>query len=160
MSMIGSLLAVPQAELDELYDNPKTITSVLYGSRSDEAADLDKTWHAIHFMLTGEQYEGTPPLCNAIFGMQPIGEEDVGYGPALGTPADIVQRIAVKLSAISDPDFCARFDSDALMQADIYPQIWDDEEILNDYILPNFKALRNFYMKAAENNYAVITFIN
>ncbi len=68
MSMIGILLAVPQAALNELYDYPKTITSALYGSRSDETADLNKTWHAIHFMLTGEQYEGTPPLCNAIFG--------------------------------------------------------------------------------------------
>lgn len=161
MSMIGNLLAVPQGELDELFADPEAVSSVLYEKCSEEVVDLDKAWHAIHFMLTGQQYGGTPPLSNAVFGVEPIGEEDVGYGPALGTSADVAKQIATALSAISDQEFAARFDPEALNSAGIYPQIWDEgAEVLNDYIMPNFLALRGFYQKAAENGLAVITFIN
>lgn len=83
MSMIGNLLAISQTELDELYDKPETITKVLYEDYYDRVVDLDKTWQAIHFMLNGEPYGGDSLLSHLIFGIKPIGKEDVGYGAAL-----------------------------------------------------------------------------
>ncbi len=160
MSMIGNLLAVTQKELDSLNDNPESISEVLYETREDDVIDLDKSWQVIHFILTGSPYGGNPPICNAIFGLQPIGEEDVGYGPAMGTPSEVVSKISAALSDISENEFCKMFNPESIAKADIYPQIWSEDGILNDYIVPNFNELKAFYSEAAANNLAVITFIN
>lgn len=151
---------LPQNELDALFNKPEKISSVLYEERSEDVLDLDKAWHAIHFMLTGEVYEGEPPLSHAIFGIDPIGDEDVGYGPARGTSLEMVKEINAALLEISEKEFCSKFDADALLKADIYPQIWIEEAVLEDYLLPNFSELKKFYSDAAESNCAVITFIN
>ncbi|SFZ70774.1 YfbM family protein [Chitinimonas taiwanensis] len=160
MSMIGNFLAVPQEELSALFDTPENIGSTLYEKHSDNVVDLDKAWHAIHFVLTGEQYGGAPPLANAVFGEAPIGEEDVGYGPALGTQAESVKQIAEAICAIEENDFRKRIDIPALSEAEIYPSIWDEGPEAADYITDYFKELQSFYKDAAQNNMAVITFIN
>ena len=160
MSMIGNFLAVPQEELAALFDAPEQVGPTLYEKHADKVIDLDKAWHAIHFVLTGEQYGGEPPLANAVFGEAPIGEEDVGYGPALGTQADNVKRIAEAICSISESDFRKKIDVRALSDADIYPSIWDEGPEAVDYITDYFKELQSFYKGAAQNGSAVITFIN
>ena len=158
--MIGNLLAVTQEELDSLYENPESISEILYETHQDDVVDLDKSWQVIHFMLTGFPYEGMPPLCHAIFGQEPIGEEDVGYGPALGTSSKVVSAISDALSKISEDEFCKMFNPESIAKADIYPQIWSEDGILEEYIVPKFRELKSFYAEAAANNHAVITFIN
>lgn len=160
MSMIGNLLAVPQEKLDELYEHPESVSKVLYEVYEDDVVDLDKSWQVIHFVLTGSAYEGTPPLCHAIFGQLPIGEEEVGYGPALGTRYQLVSEISSALSNISEDEFCNRFNPESIAKADIYPPVWSEPGVLNDYVLPNFRTLKRFYSEAAANRHAVITFIS
>ncbi len=160
MSMIGNFLAVPPEELNALFDAPENIGPTLYEKRSDDVVDLDKSWHAIHFVLTGEQYGGIPPLSNAVFGEAPIGEEDVGYGPALGTQSESVKRIAEAICSIGEEEFRKRINVQALSEADIYPSIWDEGPEAADYITDYFKELQSFYKDAAQNNMAVITFIS
>lgn len=160
MSMIGNYLEIDDQKLASLYENPETISSVLYEEYSEQVIDIDKSWHGIHFLLTGEQYGGQPPLSNVVFGVTPIGEEDVGYGPAMGTPASTVKAIAEALSAVTDDEFRSKFDMAALNAADVYPQIWNEGQEALEYLATYFRELRDFYMKAAENGNAVITFIN
>jgi hypothetical protein len=160
MSMIGNYLEIDEQKLASLYENPETISSVLYEEYSEQILDIDKSWHGIHFLLTGAQYGGQPPLSNVVFGVMPIGAEDVGYGPAMGTPASTVNAIAEALSAITDDEFRSKFDIAALGAADIYPQIWNEGQEALEYLVANFRELRDFYMKAAGNGNAVITFIN
>jgi hypothetical protein len=42
--------------------------------------EVDKAWHAIHFSLTGDPFEGRIPLNFLVTGGRSIGE-DLGYGP-------------------------------------------------------------------------------
>ena len=160
MSMIGNLLAIDDEELASLYVDPETVSDVLYEKYSEQVFDIDKSWHGIHFLLTGEQYGGEPPLAHVVFGVSPIGEEDVGYGPAMGTTAHSVFEIAEALAAVSDEDFRERYDESALNAADIYPQIWGEEEDALEYLFGYFKLLQEFYSTAAKDGKAVITFIN
>ncbi len=160
MSMIGNLLSVTEDELNRLYEAPESISDFIYESRRNDVIDLDKAWHVIHFMLTGSEDEGAPPLCHAIFGQKEIGEEDFGYGPALGTTSQMVLEISNALSSISEEEFCKMFNLKDIMNADIYPEFLSEDGILNDYILPSFRILKSFYLQAAADNNAVITFIS
>src|SRR6188768_3658450 len=85
MSMIGYFLALKPEQFDELVRDPATVTSFLSQAVQDQDEfgadflDIDKSWHAIHFLLTGEGGEG--PLAWAVFAPMLIGE-DLGRGPA------------------------------------------------------------------------------
>ena len=160
MSMIGNFLAVTQEELEELYSSPNKLLVFLYEESPNDILDVDKAWHAIHYTLTGETYGGDVPLANVVFGINPIGEEDVGYGPALGTDTLTVKEIANALDKITDTDFKHKFNAKALASAEIYPQIWDEGDAALDYVVTYFNELREFYRQAAEKDLAIITFIN
>jgi len=160
MSMIGSFLAIPQAELDALYVNPESVPTILYETHKSEIVNIDKAWHGIHFMLTGEQYGGNGPLAKVIMGGVPIGEEDVGYGPARGMSASEVKEVAAALSGVSEEMFRAKFNQAAMNDADIYPQIWDESNEALDYIAENFCEAKRFYEAAASDGMAVILFVN
>lgn len=158
--MIGNLLAVPQSELDALRASPETVPTYLYETRVDDTVRLDKAWHGIHFMLTGESYGGEGPIARAVLGGVSIGDEDVGYGPARGLSAAQVSEVAVALSQVSEADFRGRFDAAALDAAQIYPQIWDEGDEALDYLTHYFLEVKRFYAAAAQNDSAVILFIN
>jgi hypothetical protein len=160
MSMIGNLLALPQAELDALHAGHIPVSTYLYETRTDDIVDLDKAWNGIHFMLTGEMWGGTGPLANVILGGVPIGEEDVGYGPARSLTAAQASEVAQALAGISAADFRARFDAAALAEAEVYPQIWEEGDDALDYVADYFEEARHFYQTAAEQGLAVIQFIN
>lgn len=160
MSMIGNFLALTQSELDALYANPESVPSVIYDTRASEIVDVDKAWHGIHFILTGEQYGGEGYLAHVIMGGVPIGEEDVGYGPARGMSASEVKEVASAIRQVSETDFRAKFDPAALSSADIYPQIWDEGDDALDYVAENFLETKRFYQTAAEQGLAVVLFIS
>lgn len=159
MSMIGHYLAIPQDELDTLQDEPERITFLIDERYADEVVDLDKAWHGIHFILSDEEFQEEPLLANAIFGVDEIGEEDVGYGPARGTPAAAVRQIAVSLSQVSEEAFREKFDPVALESADVYPQMWEEGDEALEYLVTYFLVLKDFYARAAEENKAVITYL-
>ncbi|GGX86194.1 DUF1877 family protein [Massilia dura] len=157
MSMIGRFLAVPQSELDALRAAPGKITELLFDTRYDDALRVEKAWHGIHYLLTGTVAAGKWPLANVIFGRTPIGEEDLGYGPALGTDAADVPAISAALEAITDTELRARFDPDSMDE--IYPNIWDEGDEALDYLIEHLQNLRGFYRDAAANAHAVITWL-
>ena len=37
---------------------------------------IDKTWHAIHFLLTGTTLPSQPPLINVVMGGTPLGDAE------------------------------------------------------------------------------------
>src|SRR5438552_527714 len=61
MSMIGNYLRLSPAGLAELRANPASVMDLLYpenGDRPPRHLDIDKAWHAIHFLLNGQTWEG------------------------------------------------------------------------------------------------------
>ena len=167
MSMIGNYRRITIDELALLRQHPETISIFLYSKTSaqlahDRVLDIDKTWHTIHFLLTGQAWEGEPPLYNVVFGGTPLGDQDVGYGPARFLLPAQVRETAVALAAIPFSSLQQRFDLNRLAAADIYPSIWEDtdrdDELL--YLQPYYQALVQFFEQAAQNNDAILLFIN
>jgi hypothetical protein len=75
--------------------------------------------------------------------------EDWGYGrPRLLDPAGVAS-VAAALDSISADDLRARYDPNALSDAEVYPDIWDEEDVFDTYLLPNFENLKALYSHAA-----------
>ncbi len=164
MSMIGNLIALEPAKLEELIAQPEQLEPFLYpddgDSEPEHHLDLDKSWHAIHFTLNGKAWEGEGALGNVIIGGQEIGE-NIGYGPARYlTPREVLEA-AQALQSIPPDQFKERFNPNGLTAAEIYPEIWAEEpEESLDYVLSFYEDLRNFYLGAADRGQAVLIYLN
>lgn len=157
MSMIGHFLSVPQAELDALRADPEQVQEALFTTHEDDDVNVEKAWHGIHFLLTGKIVPGEGPLDHVVFGHAPIGEEDLGYGPAMASDAADVADIAAALEAVTDDELRTRFDPDAMDE--IYPNIWDEGDGALDYLMEHLQEVRAFYRNAAAQGHAVITWL-
>src|SRR4051812_40770621 len=103
MSMIAALRRLSDSDLLHLQKKPELVADYLaenpldgFGPFAD--LDIDKAWHAIHFLLTGTAWEGEPPLDFLAIGGTEIGE-DLGYGPARGLVSSQVRELATALEA-------------------------------------------------------------
>jgi Domain of unknown function (DUF1877) len=83
---------------------------------NENGLNLEKSWHVLHYLLTGETEEAQPPLGNAILGGKEIGD-DLGYGPARFLTPQQVQEVASALASMKKEDLASRFDLDAMIKA-------------------------------------------
>src|ERR687886_956057 len=121
--MIGNLRPASDAEIDRLLANPAEITRFLYGAGADggERVVLNKAWHAIHFVLTGSRLGGEAPLNFLLSEGTPVGEVDVGYGPARVLTSQQVRAIANALAPIEPDEVARRVDRQRFDTERIYP---------------------------------------
>lgn len=166
MSMIGIFRRLPGEDLARLLRDPSPILEYLQEEPSEDFGpfvdvDVDKAWHGIHFLLTGTAWEGDEPLDFIAKGGQPIGDEDVGYGPARGYTPEQVGRLATTLAALSDEQLRGRYNPRAMEAAEIYPNIWkrEGDEGL-EYLLGYFHELRDFIAAGAAAGEALIVFMS
>jgi len=112
-------------------------------------ADLDKSWHGLHYLLTGEAASGAPPLGFLLAGGTDVGDVEVGYGPARVFQADETRTILEALSALSDAELRSRFDAQDMMAKKIYPDVWSrSDEDVDGYLMENVSSLRGFLAEA------------
>lgn len=162
MSMIGCFLSLNAFELEELIADPSGVADFVFPDEEENEAsiDVDKAWHGIHFLLTGDAWGGSPPLADVVLGGTEIGE-DIGYGPARYlTPAE-TKAAADAIAAISPDDFRARYDAAALSKHEIYPGIWDDpEDEALEYLAEHFESIREYFEEAATRGDAMLKYIS
>ena len=169
MSMTGFFAAVDPDKLDELRDDPDAAFEFMADARDEgdeeRTVDLDKAWHAIHFLLNDSAYEGEGTAALVIFGAETIGgaveEEDASEMIVRYVTASQVEDIAALLSAISVEELAERYDPDTFEQAEIYPTgIWEEErQEAFDYVAGYYEQLVEFYEAAAERGDAVLSSI-
>lgn len=160
MSMIGNFLAISTAQEQQLRARPESVEDFLYSDEvqeSESLLDVDKAWHAVHFLLTGSPWGGEQPLKSVVLGGEEIGE-DAGYGPARLVSAETVRAIDQAIAGIDKTELEGRFDADALNKAEIYPEGWGTEDV--GYVSGAFEEIKEFYRAAATNGDAVLLFIN
>jgi hypothetical protein len=162
MSMIGNFFAIEEAKAKELMNNPDAIEDFIYSEESpidesDDFLDIDKSWHGIHFLLTGDVWEGEPPARDVILGGETLGE-DVGYGPARFLSVEEVQKVHSYLSKLESNILKKNYKPEELEKNEIYPNGWGDEDY--DYLAGYFDELKNFYKKASNENKMVIQYLN
>jgi hypothetical protein len=112
MGMAACFAAVDPETLARLRSDPDSIEAYLYPDDGDNEPpnymDVDKAWHGIHYLLTGQAEGGPEPLALAIFGGEEFGPE-VGYGPARFLSPAQVMAVDAALSALTLEDLEQRF---------------------------------------------------
>lgn len=174
MGTIGYFASLPDDQLRALVQAPNSVRDFLEHdlahARVLRRLDVDKAWHAIHFTLNGHAWEGEEPLFLAVLGGEEFDEEfgeeyDEEFGeydgadPARYLWPEQVKEVATALRSISPQDFAARYDPAALAAANIYPPIWNRADDGLWYVQHHYKALRTFYLEAAERGAAVILYL-
>jgi hypothetical protein len=130
--MIGNFLLVSDEALQATLASPESIHALLragYDRGPDSFVDVDKAWHCLHFLLTGTAWDGEPPLNFVAGGGTPVGDEDVGYGPARAFPSAELRSIADALDRIDRDDLSRRFDGARMDALEIYPNVGSWNEV-------------------------------
>lgn len=164
MSMIGNYRRVSESELSRVCADPKSISDFLYAESNDDTEsrrlDIDKSWHAIHFLLNDSPWEGAYPLVCIVLGGECIGEEDVGYGPARYLTVQQVKDVANAIDQFPAWELLQKYDANRMNDEEIYPHGWRDLSEERDYISQNYLALVKFFKDAAAANDAMIVYLN
>lgn len=172
MGTIGNYRRITQEQLAALQKEPESITAFLFPSyEADEAAELDghylnidKTWHALHFLLTSTALPSQPPLTNVVMGGKPLGDpenSDFDFGPVCFLTPSEVQEVAKEISKISKAELQARFNPSALIAADIYPTaLWRRGQNEVEYATYYFEPLVKFFQEAAKYGEVVLFYIS
>ena len=167
MSMIGEFRVSDDEEIQAFLANLDGFEDALFpedGAETKSDApiqlDVDKAWHAIHFLLCGHPWEGEPPLDFIVSGGIPV-SEDLGYGPARAFSSSELSEITAALEPITLEVLKSRFNPAVFKEHEIYPDIWDESEseCLDEYVLKHFKRLKQFLQRANAEGKALIVYL-
>jgi hypothetical protein len=159
MGMRLSLAMISAEELDRLSRDPSQVVPLLLYPRPEIHLAMDKEWHGIQFLLTGEPWPVSNPLGMVIFGANEIGE-NLGYGPARTLTVEQVKEVATKLSDTSTEVLRGRYDVRAMTEEMIYPEVWEREgNAALDWLMAGYQRLVEFYQQASNRGYAVVVAI-
>ncbi len=160
--MICALVFVTDDGIAQLLAEPESICDFLDQERT--STELDKAWHGIHWLLSGLADGGEEPLCYLLTGGEQVGDVDVGYGPARALTSRQVADWSDALAAISRDELALRFDPQAMLDADIYPEIWartiTGEEDTLDYLLEAYARLRDFVDAAKKEKSGPLVYLS
>jgi hypothetical protein len=151
--------SIPPQTLGQLLEDPDEVEALLYPDDDSEppnSMDLDKAWHGLHYLLTGDPTGGERPLSLAILDGAEVGPE-LDYGPARYLTADEVKTVAQALAVLTPEALAQRYDPRDMEEKDVYPAIWAEEgdEGL-EYLLMFYSTLQQFYTDAAARGDVVI----
>jgi hypothetical protein len=126
------------------------------------SVDLDKAWHGIHYLLTNTASGGDRPLSLLVAGGTPVGDIDVGYGPARAFTATQTRAAHEALAALTNDALRLNFDPSDMMANEIYPEIWDDDSDGDDaagYLIEYADTLRGFLRETTNAGLGTVVYL-
>lgn len=127
----------------------------LPGETPEDGLNLEKSWHVIHYLLTGSIDQAPPPLGNAVLGGEEIGE-DRDYGRVRFLTPPQVREVAKALSAISNDDLFRRFDIESMTAVKVYPR---PDHTDREWVQHYFNLLCRYYSDAVAAGNAMLLWI-
>ena len=154
MSMICDVYRVSPTDLDRLTRDPDFFGDLTrYDNPDATPCSLEKAWHGLHYLLSGEPWESTGPLACIVAGGSEIPGSDGGYGPARSFTPDETKQINSALSTVTDDQLWSRFDAAAMTSQGVYPGIWDEPEAdLKDEYTMYFRDIKQLIADAASQS--------
>lgn len=149
-----------QAAAQEPGQEPGRVTGQTAGpgaaGTEDPALDLHKSWHALHFLLSGSAWEGSGPAATLLAGGKAVGE-DLGYGPARLVSAAETAAFNRFLADQSPDDLLDRIDLNAMGAQQIYCADGDDEDAdeLGEFVEHYFTQLKDYVAAAAKRGHGL-----
>jgi hypothetical protein len=121
-----------------------------------EGLGLEKSWHSLHYLLTGSAWETSLTLGKAILGGKELGP-DIGYGPARFLEPPEVKEVATALKKVSEVDLEKRFDLPAMVAANVYACRDESELKLAQHY---FAQVVRYYSEAARRGDAMLLYLD
>ncbi len=156
---------ISQRKLKKLLANPDAIQDIVWSDLHDDENfgffDLQQSWQAVHFLLTGTGWDVDPevPISQVVLGGDEVGPDAFGYGPARCMKPDVVKAIAEALKTLDLDALSTKYSKEEFVEADLYSfdasEFEEEIGILIDYL----DGLTEFYGEAAEQGNAVLTYI-
>jgi hypothetical protein len=152
---MGMYCEVSVASADDIKNGVLDEFMALPGTATATAVSLEKSWHGLHYLLTGEVWQGQGPLAFLLAGGEQVGDDE--ESPLRWfTPEETVE-IERALSTVTDKKLWSRFDADEMASQDIYPGIWNEgEEELREEYVGYFHALKEVAAVAAHQNQGLL----
>ncbi|MFO0857366.1 MAG: YfbM family protein [Phycisphaerales bacterium] len=173
MGMIASLTAVDATTLTRIRSNPDLLFELLDPVAIEDeqpdapdvfSIDLDKAWHAIHYILTDSVWEGSFPKAfllkgGTMFGGDP--DDPLSDQPSRAFSAEQTRAIADMLKSVPLAVFASKYDPRLLDAAKIYPEgIWlRDGDDAREYVTSYYDTLTTFVNSAASKGYCLLVSI-
>jgi hypothetical protein len=129
------IYAIGETEVIRIEENQKDLTEVFKATR--DHIDLDKSWPAIHFLLTGTAGKDDFPFNFILAGGRPVPGTDADYGEARYFSPVEVKAIYIALSIRSSGELLRYYDPKIAIE--LYPFIWDPK-----YIEEYFTLLKDY----------------
>ena len=126
-----------------------------------EDLDLDKSWEALHFCLTGSRNPTSAPEGLLLMDKRSIGSDEVGYGKPWALDAKEVKLFARTLAPLSQADLRARYDPVRMVREKVYlaDAFLRDGDQGFDYIWQNFLQLRDFLNATSEQGQGLVLWL-
>jgi Domain of unknown function (DUF1877) len=167
MSLIGHVYLLPEAQVSRLVAGALDVEAVIdgaYNAPEQGFVDLDKAWHALHYLLTGTSRDGAGPLAFLLKGGTPLGPELSELGSArVFTPTEAA-AIADALAEVSQQKLLPRFDPKKFERLELYPGRWAEINPRSEYDLGYYfgplEQLKNVMRRAKLEGHGVLTWIS
>lgn len=141
---------------------PKALPALKLDANEGTRCDLEKSWHGIHYLLTGSAWEGDPPLDFLVDGGRPVGRIDPEHGPVRAFRAKEARAIYESMSGLSPYELRKRFNARDMAAKEIYPDIWTRSVLEEDslrYLMDNLDKLRAFLRQTVEAQLGILVFL-
>jgi hypothetical protein len=144
-------------------DEPEPIGETLNTDEGAEEIDLDKSWHALHFLYSGFEWEGDPPAAFLLNWGESVGDVDVGYGPARVFRTHEVQDIRLFLDQIDETQLRQLYNPKEMSRLKIYPDIWRREPPDDDplgYAIEYHQILTQFIQRTSDKSLGLVVYLS
>jgi Domain of unknown function (DUF1877) len=136
---------------------------ILFGKEETDGGvpvvSLEKSWHAIHFLLSGEVWTGDSPLGRVLMGGDEIGDEsfNTGYGNPRYHPPQSVKEISEDLPTLAE--LKDKYDPAKMAEAEIYGFNKDEPDEEWEYLSHFYSQMANYFQDAANRGNGMILFV-
>jgi hypothetical protein len=152
------------AKLFHRFVTPREVIVIPSGFDSTGAqCDLDKAWHGVHWLLArNRRDEDDPAAWDVPFpegfllsAGEPISGSDAGYGEDRAVTREEVAAFHSFLSELSLDEITSRYDSEALISAEVYPNKWEYPGE-DQWLFESYADLVDFIAATAKKSCGVI----
>ena len=164
MGLLANYMMVDSDTLNEMMNSNNEELMKKLEESDNEVYDMDKLWDGLHFLLTGVS-AGVPiegnQLSEAVVGVSAFIEDDEDADFIAYSKIDELPDIISALEKVEFEKLKSKFDPAEFQKANIYPNIWDDEEkdSLFEELKAEYNGLLEFYRVAVKKNRNVIVSI-
>jgi hypothetical protein len=164
MGMVWVMTRANNDEVAAVRGDPESVYDFINSEAAYESGrglDLDKQWHAIHFLLTGAPDVTDSPLSLIVGSFEEIGPDN-GYGSAWFVPNKALTAFNSALAARSDREWVAQYDAAAAVREQVYlaETLAEEGEEALEFLEGDVARLRAFVadaVVAGDSAFAVIT---